>query len=145
MKFKLSNEVAIQEGKSVLVFDTDCLFCNRALLLLLFLERKDHFMIAARNSSAILAIVNSDEALAREDSIILLTNSMAYTKADALKRIALKLNYAAMIIATLIWLIPNPIINAAYNWVAKKRLPLSQSTKCNILNKEKFNHKTFSR
>ena len=144
MIFYLNKEIPLPKGKSLIVFDTDCLLCNRAMNALLFLERNDCFMIASRTSISLSTFLASHDTLTREDSVILISGALAYTKADAAKRIALKLNYIITPIAAIIWVIPNPILNLIYSWIARNRGTRTPTANCSVLNKEKYHHKIYS-
>jgi len=139
----LKKEIPLPNGKSLIIFDVDCLLCNRAVLMLLFWARNDHFLIAARNSNGIMGLLGSDNILTGEDSVILISGNMAYTKADAVKRIALHLNYLILPVAATIWIIPNILLNKAYDFIAKNRGLLGNKAKCEILYREKLSHKIY--
>jgi len=107
-------------------------------------ERRNQFLVAARNNVAITAFLALDNQLASEDSVILISNNKAYTKSEAIKEIAKKLTYWLSPLIILILITPKSILNKIYSIIASKRNLLLQNKDCNTILRHKFENKTFN-
>lgn len=144
MKTYLSTNLSLPAGKSLIIFDSNCLLCNRAVLIVLRLERRSQFLVASRNNIAITAFLASNNPLASEDSVILISNNKAYTKSDAIKEITKKLIYWLSPLILLVLITPKSILDKAYNLIAKNRYLLPTNSYCNTKLNHKYKSKTFN-
>lgn len=144
MKTYLNTSLPIPKGKSLLIFDSNCLFCNRAILIVLRFERSNQFLIAARDNSTISTFIESNHQLASEDSVILISNNKAFTKSDAIKEIAKKLTYWLSPLIILILITPKRILTRIYSFIAENRNSFSHRNKCSTIIRERYIHKTFN-
>jgi len=143
MKVSLTNNL-IPIGKSLLIFDSDCGLCNQLVGLLLRLERGDKFIITTREHPSIASLLITNLSLAKSDSVIIITNNIAYTEADAVKEIAKKLTLWIFPFVFLILITPKPIIQLIYLFVARNRRFIIRENRCNIILRKKYSNKIYS-
>ena len=143
MKVSLTYSI-IPTEKSLLVFDSDCGLCNQLVGLLLRLERGNKFIITTREHPSISSLLSRNVSLANSDSVIIITNNIAYTEADAVKEIAKKLTLWIFPFVFLILITPKPIIQLIYLFVARNRRIIIRKNKCNIILRKKNCNKIYS-
>lgn len=106
---------------SVLLFDGVCNLCNTSVKWVLLRDKKGAFKFAPIQSEAGQALLKSfgleNQPL---ESVILITDQQAYTKSDAAIKVASKLGGIWML-ALVFWLVPRPIRDVVYDWIAKNR------------------------
>ncbi len=143
MKVSLTNSI-IPTGKSLLIFDSDCSLCNQLVCLLLRLERGNKFIITTREHPSIASLIRRNASLANSDSVIIITNNIAYTEADAVKEIAKKLTLWIFPFVFVILITPRPIIQFIYLFVARNRRFIIRKNRCNIILRKKYSNKIYS-
>lgn len=106
---------------SVLLFDGVCNLCNTSVKWVLLRDKKGEFKFAAIQSEAGQSLLKSfgleNQPL---ESVILLSGRQAYIKSDAAIKVASKLG-GIWTIALVFRLVPRPVRDAIYDWVAKNR------------------------
>ncbi|MFN7325463.1 MAG: thiol-disulfide oxidoreductase DCC family protein [Chitinophagales bacterium] len=106
---------------SVLLFDGVCNLCNTSVKWVLLRDKKGEFKFAAIQSEAGQSLLKSfgleNQPL---ESVILISGRQAYIKSDAAIKVASKLG-GIWTIALVFRLVPRPVRDAIYNWVAKNR------------------------
>jgi len=142
MKISLTDST-IPDGRSLLVFDSECGLCNQIVGLLLRLERGNKFIITTREHPSISSLLCRNVSLANSDSVIIITNNIAYTEADAVKEIAKKLTLWVFPFVFLILITPKPIIQLIYLFVARNRHFIIRQKKCNIILRKKYSNKIY--
>lgn len=142
MKVSLTNSI-IPTGKSLLIFDSDCSLCNQLVGLLLRLERGNKFIITTREHPSIASLIRRNASLANSDSVIIITNNIAYTEADAVKEIAKKLTLWIFPFVFVILITPRPIIQFIL-FVARNRRFIIRKNRCNIILRKKYSNKIYS-
>ena len=142
MKISLTDST-IPDGRSLLVFDSECGLCNQIVGLLLRLERGNKFIITTREHPSISSLLSRNVSLANSDSVIIITNNIAYTEADAVKEIAKKLTLWIFPFVFLILITPKPIIQLIYLFVARNRHFIIRKKKCNIILRKKYSNKIY--
>ncbi len=142
MKVSLTNSI-IPTGKSLLIFDSDCSLCNQLVGLLLRLERGNKFITTTREHPSIASLIRRNASLANSDSVIIITNNIAYTEADAVKEIAKKLTLWIFPFVFVILITPRPIIQFIL-FVARNRRFIIRKNRCNIILRKKYSNKIYS-
>lgn len=106
---------------SVLLFDGVCNLCNTSVKWVLLRDKKGEFKFAAIQSEAGQSLLKSfgldNQPL---ESVILISGRQAYIKSDAAIKVASKLG-GIWTIALVFRLVPRPVRDAIYDWVAKNR------------------------
>jgi predicted DCC family thiol-disulfide oxidoreductase YuxK len=106
---------------SVLLFDGVCNLCNSSVKWVLLRDKKGEFKFAAIQSEAGQSLLKSfgldNQPL---ESVILISGRQAYIKSDAAIKVASKLG-GIWTIALFFRLVPRPVRDAIYDWVAKNR------------------------
>jgi predicted DCC family thiol-disulfide oxidoreductase YuxK len=106
---------------SVLLFDGVCNLCNSSVKWVLLRDKKGEFKFAAIQSEAGQSLLKSfgldNQPL---ESVILISGRQAYIKSDAAIKVASKLG-GIWTIALVFRLVPRPVRDAIYDWVAKNR------------------------
>ena len=106
---------------SVLLFDGVCNLCNTSVKWVLLRDKKGEFKFAAIQSEAGQSLLKSfgldNQPL---ESVILISGRQAYIKSDAAINVASKLG-GIWTIALVFRLVPRPVRDAIYDWVAKNR------------------------
>ncbi|GKV68479.1 hypothetical protein NCCP2716_09770 [Sporosarcina sp. NCCP-2716] len=106
--------------KRVILFDGECNFCDASVQFIIKRDPYEYFQFAALKSE-------TGEQLAKEygipgdvDSMVLIENGKTYMKSGAALRIAKKLD-GLWHLAFLFILVPAPIRDAVYDFVARNR------------------------
>ena len=102
----------------VVLFDGDCNLCNHAVTFIIDRDPAAIFRFASLQSDVAAQLLAPDEA--GSDTIILLQSGRTYTHSDAALRIASRLRRPWSWLAVLL-LIPRPLRDAAYRFVARNR------------------------
>jgi len=114
-----------QAEHPLILFDGDCNLCNGAVQFVIKRDRRARFRFAALQSeagkAALEAALGPDGAAAIPDSIVLVRAQAVKTKSAAALAIAggLRLPWPLM---RLFWVVPYPIRDWVYDWVARNRL-----------------------
>lgn len=111
----------------LLLFDGDCSFCNQGVQFILKHDLNAHFTFATLNGDYGKKIKEKYHIPTDLDSIILIEHGKYYSKSTAVLRICKQLNSFYPILS-LLGIIPRPIRNIIYNWVARNRLLFSKKT-----------------
>lgn len=105
----------------IVLFDGECRFCNGWVKFLLRRDKRDVFRFAPLQSEAARAMLPTyllkDDSL---DSVMVVEPNDIYTHSSAVLRIAKHLGGPWAILYALI-VVPIPLRDAAYRWVAKRR------------------------
>jgi len=104
----------------VILFDGVCNLCHGAVQFVIRRDRNARFCFAALQSEAGRTLVGDEGAIGDPDSIILLENGLRYDRSTAALRIARQLDGAWPVFYMFI-VIPRPIRDAVYRWIARNR------------------------
>ncbi|BAQ09224.1 hypothetical protein OXB_0752 [Bacillus sp. OxB-1] len=106
--------------KRIILFDGDCNFCDASVQFILKRDPAEHFLFASLQSDTGQKYREQYQIPDDVDSIVLIEKEKAYTKSAAALHIAKKLDGMWHILFLLI-LVPRPIRDAVYDYVAKNR------------------------
>lgn len=108
------------ETHPIILFDGTCVFCDRTVQLLMRLDRKERLRFAPLQSDAAVALFQRFDVPDSIDSIVLVHDGSARVESAAAIGIARLLGFPWSLAAT-IWIIPRPIRDWAYRFVARHR------------------------
>ncbi len=111
-----------REASSVILFDGECNFCNRAVQFVLRRDPAGHFQFASLRSPAAQRLLQQ-AGIKREslpDSMVLVEGGNVYTQSTAALRIVRRLS-GLWPLLSLCLLIPRVLRDAVYNLIARNR------------------------
>lgn len=116
----------------LILFDGDCLFCNKSVQFIFKRDRKGWFKFAALQSDLGQKILR-DYKLPDKDftTMIFLKRGKVYTKSSAVLQIARSLDGAWFLVYALS-VVPMVIRDGVYNLIAKNRHKLIKDQECEI-------------
>ena len=125
--------------KNILLFDDQCLICNRAVQFLLKFSRKESFYFASLTSDAAKTILlQQGEKKFKFDSLVFYDGQNIYYKSAAFWKIVR--HTPILFVMYPLSLIPRKLQNICYDYVARNRYawfkPLNE---CLILDQDKKN------
>jgi len=127
--------------EGLLLFDGDCSFCHRGIQFILKHDKHAYFSFASLQGDTGHEVKKHYQISNQLDSVILIQNGRYYHKSTAVLRICKQLNALYPLLYSLI-VIPRPIRNLAYDFIAKNRQFFSKKhTACVIPSPE--NQKRF--
>ncbi len=135
---------AHDESHPVLLHDGQCALCDASVRTVLALDHRARFRFAALESRAaatLCAAVNERAAAAGSasaaanatvdvagaipnappDSVILVMDGRLWSRSSAVVRVLWALGFPWSVAGTLLWLVPRPLRDALYGWVAANR------------------------
>ena len=106
----------------VLLFDGVCNLCNGAVTFIIRRDPNARFRFAALQSAAATSLLKSSgvEAGGMPDSMVLVEDGRVYTRSSAALRIAKHLRFPWPLLR-IFWIIPRPLRNWMYDFVARRR------------------------
>ncbi|MBE7537615.1 MAG: thiol-disulfide oxidoreductase DCC family protein [Opitutaceae bacterium] len=116
---------AVEPGDRVVLFDGHCVMCSAGARALMRADRRALFKLGTTQSpegGRLLACHGlSAEA---PDTFVLSEGSRLYVRSTAYVRILWRLGMPLKLLAAILWLVPRPVRDAGYNWVARNRFRL---------------------
>ncbi|BCS33149.1 membrane protein [Luteitalea sp. TBR-22] len=109
---------------ATVVFDGDCLFCQRSVRFIHRHDRRDRFRFAARQAAAGTRLLAEAGVGLAPNSMVLLDEEGTWLRSDAVLRIAVQLGRPWSAAGVLL-LVPRPLRDAAYRVVAAIRHRIS--------------------
>lgn len=110
-----------QEDESIVLFDGVCNLCNAAVNFLIDHDPGGRFKFGALQSEAVEPLLERYGIRADYlDSFILIDDEQVYRRSDAALRIARRIGGAWRLLYPLL-LLPRPLRDAVYDWVAANR------------------------
>lgn len=106
--------------KRIVLFDGDCLFCDASVQFIIKRDPYEHFYFTSLQSEKGQQLKQRYGIPVDEDSVVLIEGKKFYTKSSAALRIAKKLDGLWHLLFLLI-LVPRPIRDGVYRYVAKNR------------------------
>jgi predicted DCC family thiol-disulfide oxidoreductase YuxK len=110
---------------SVVIFDGDCVFCQRSVRFIHRHDAANRFQFASRQSAAGSALLASRGIGLAPNSMVLVDGDQVWLRSDAVLRIAAALP-APWSLARVFLLVPRPLRDGAYRVVAAIRHRISQ-------------------
>jgi len=106
----------------IVLFDGECLLCNKSVQFLLKNEEGDHLRFASLQSKTGQNLLGHYSfPLNYSDSIVFIHNGVAYTHSTAVLKVAKYLKWKWQWLRFL-YIIPTPVRDYIYKWVAKNRI-----------------------
>jgi predicted DCC family thiol-disulfide oxidoreductase YuxK len=110
--------------RPVIVFDGQCVLCSRGARFVLKHDRKEHFLLASVQSEAGGALCRRFGVnRADPETMLLIDHGRARRQSDAMLAICRGLGWPWRVF-TLFRIVPRPLRDAAYRWVARRRYRL---------------------
>ena len=106
--------------KRIILFDGDCNFCDANVQFIIKRDPYAHFHFTSLQSDKGQELIKKHAIPADVDSLVLIENNKAYTRSTAALHIAKKLDGLWHLLFLFI-LIPSPIRDGVYNYIAKNR------------------------
>ncbi len=107
-----------------IIFDGDCLFCQRSVRFIHRHDAGDRFRFASRQSAAGARLLQEARVGVAPNSLVLMDEDGVWLRSDAVLRTAGHLGFPWSIARLALW-IPRPLRDAAYRIVALVRHQLS--------------------
>lgn len=104
----------------IVLFDGECNLCDKSVQFIMKRDKKGYFKFASLQSDIGQTLLQQHKVPATTDSIVFIENGTAYTKSTAALKIARKLDGACKLGYVAI-LIPKPVRNIIYTWIANNR------------------------
>lgn len=134
----------METTKSIILFDSNCVLCNRWVQFILKNDKKEKFQIGALNhpkSKALFSEINYNGQVI--DSIVLIENRKVIFKSQAVLRI-LKILGGVYSVSMILIIIPEFIRNFIYDFIASHRIKwFGHTDTCLVykeINKNRFIH-----
>ena len=109
-------------SNSLIVFDGVCVLCSRWVSFVLRHDRQQVFRFAAMQSATGHDLLRQHGIDPHDPvSFLLLEHGRAYTDTDAIARVLLNFGFAWRSIARCMRIVPRPIRDASYRWLARNR------------------------
>jgi predicted DCC family thiol-disulfide oxidoreductase YuxK len=116
-------------GKTVVLFDGACGFCNASVNFIIRHERKDDFLFVPLQTEHGVELLKSFNCSAKHlRSLVIIENKNIYFKSTAALRIAGKLKPPVRWLSIFLF-IPENLRDKIYNWIAVHRYKLPGSAK----------------
>ena len=117
---------------SVIIFDVDCLLCNRFVQIVSLIDKKDNIYFTRLSGKTARNILNNNKNLLKIDSIIFYLNGKTYTKSDAVIRILKSLGFPYNLIS-IFEIVPSCMRDIFYDFIARNRYKFfGKANKCLI-------------
>lgn len=109
-----------QTSQPIVFFDGVCGLCNESVDRVLKWDRRGVFRFAPLQGETARALLLPEDT-ARLDSVALWLNGCIFRKSSAVVRILWNLGFFGQVSGTVLWLIPKPIRDWGYTFVARNR------------------------
>ena len=117
---------------SVIIFDVDCLLCNRFVQIVSLIDKKDNIYFTKLSGKTANDILNNNKNLVDIDSIIIYLNGNIYIKSDAVIRISKSLGFPYNMMS-IFKIFPRSMRDIFYDFVARNRYKFfGKANKCLI-------------
>ena len=117
---------------SVIIFDVDCLLCNRFVQIVSVIDKKDSIYFTRLSGKTANDILNNNKNLVDIDSIIFYFNGNSYIKSDAVIRISKSLGFPYNMMS-IFKIFPRSMRDIFYDFVARNRYKFfGKANKCLI-------------
>ena len=117
---------------SVIIFDVDCLLCNRFVQIVSVIDKKDSIYFTRLSGKTANYILSNNKNLVDVDSIIFYLNGNIYIKSDAIIRISKSLGFPYNMMS-IFKIFPRSMRDIFYDFVARNRYKFfGKANKCLI-------------
>ena len=117
---------------SVIIFDVDCLLCNRFVQIVSIIDKKDSIYFTRLSGKTANYILSNNKNLVDVDSIIFYLNGNIYIKSDAVIRISKSLGFPYNMMS-IFKIFPRSMRDIFYDFVARNRYKFfGEANKCLI-------------
>ena len=117
---------------SVIIFDADCLLCNRFVQIVSVIDKKDSIYFTRLSGKTANYILSNNKSLVDVDSIIFYLNGNIYIKSDAVIRISKSLGFPYNMMSVF-KIFPRSMRDIFYDFVARNRYKFfGKANKCLI-------------
>ena len=117
---------------SVIIFDVDCLLCNRFVQIVSLIDKKDNIYFTKLSGKTANDILSNNKNLVDVDSIIFYLNGNIYIKSDAVIRISKSLGFPYNMMS-IFKIFPRSMRDIFYDFVARNRYKFfGKANKCLI-------------
>ncbi len=117
---------------SVIIFDVDCLLCNRFVQIVSIIDKKDSIYFTRLSGKTANDILSNNKNLVDVDSIIFYLNGNIYIKSDAVIRISKSLGFPYNMMS-IFKIFPRSMRDIFYDFVARNRYKFfGKANKCLI-------------
>ena len=117
---------------SVIIFDVDCLLCNRFVQIVSVIDKKDSIYFTRLSGKTANYILSNNKNLVDVDSIIFYLNGNIYIKSDAVIRISKSLGFPYNMMS-IFKIFPRSMRDIFYDFVARNRYKFfGKANKCII-------------
>ena len=121
---------------SIIVFDRECGFCNKMIMLIAKSDINNHFRFTSSGNSFGKNLLEKFQIRGLDQStLILIEEGNIYTKSMAIRKILLKIS-KYKIIGFLLFFIPKKISDMIYDFISKHRKGLIRNNVCKVANFE---------
>ena len=117
---------------SVIIFDVDCLLCNRFVQIVSVIDKKDSIYFTRLSGKTANYMLSNNKNLVDVDSIIFYLNGNIYIKSDAVIRISKSLGFPYNMMS-IFKIFPRSMRDIFYDFVARNRYKFfGKANKCLI-------------
>ena len=117
---------------SIIIFDVDCLLCNRFVQIVSVIDKKDSIYFTRLSGKTANYILSNNKSLVDVDSIIFYLNGNIYIKSDAVIRISKSLGFPYNMMS-IFKIFPRSMRDIFYDFVARNRYKFfGKANKCLI-------------
>ena len=117
---------------SVIIFDVDCLLCNRFVQIVSVIDTKDSIYFTRLSGKTANYMLSNNKNLVDVDSIIFYLNGNIYIKSDAVIRISKSLGFPYNMMS-IFKIFPRSMRDIFYDFVARNRYKFfGKANKCLI-------------
>lgn len=120
---------------NIILFDGDCHFCNRSVQFILKRDCKKRYHFAPLQSEFGRSLLVKHGIPLTIESLVLIEGGLSFTKSTAVLKISRNLNRMWKI-SYLFILVPVPIRNGIYDFIAKNRYVFGKKDYCIIPSEE---------
>ncbi|HNB62004.1 MAG TPA: DCC1-like thiol-disulfide oxidoreductase family protein [Saprospiraceae bacterium] len=118
-------------GQYIILYDGDCGFCNQSVMFIIRNDRQKNFLFASLQSEIAGDLLKPFNIRPSLNSMILLKEGQYYEKSGAALEIVQHLS-GVWPLLSLLKIIPRPIRDGVYCWIARHRHRFLSDTACTL-------------
>ena len=125
----------INADDRVVLFDGECVLCNAGAKALIHADPNALFKLGTTQSSEGMRVLAwHGLSTSAPDSFVLSEGSHLYLRSTAYVRILWRLGLPYKFVAAILWVIPRPLRDMAYDWVARNRFRMfGKQSSCELI------------